>query len=107
VHHIYNDEEMLRRLKHGSALVGLLALRDFKALLAKRERELLAKARAEGMPWLLIGGLLGVSRQAAAQRARRLGIDVEEEDWDEQANQPDGQARRRADPASPDQDRTV
>jgi hypothetical protein len=72
VHHIYNDEEMLRRLKHGSTFVGLLALRDFKKLLAERELKLLMQARDTGMPWDLIGGLLGVSRQAAYQRWRRL-----------------------------------
>jgi len=72
VHHIYNDEELLRRLKHGSAFVGLLVLRDFKKLLAQREVELLIQARNVGMDWELIGGLLGVTRQAAYQRWKRL-----------------------------------
>jgi hypothetical protein len=72
VHHIYNDAELLRRLKHGSALVGLLVLRDFKKLLAEREVELLVEARHAGMAWDVIGGLLGVTRQAAYQRWKRL-----------------------------------
>jgi hypothetical protein len=78
VHHIYNDEEMLRRLKHGSTFVALLALRDFKALLKKRERELLIDARCAGWPWMNIGGALGVTPQAAYQRWKRIMAAEEE-----------------------------
>jgi len=75
VHHIYTDEEMLKRLKEGSTRSALLALRHFKELIARREAELILDARREQMAWLSIAGFLGRSPQAVHQRWKRLNAD--------------------------------
>jgi len=72
MHHIYNDEEMLRRLRQPPGIASFNALRYFKKLLAEREKELLLQAVAAGWRWWDIGLLLGVSRQAVHQRWQRL-----------------------------------
>lgn len=79
MHHIYNEQEMLRRLRGRAGFASFGALRHFKKLLAERERELLVEARARGFSWHVIGGMLGVSGQAAHQRWKRLTAVVDEE----------------------------
>jgi hypothetical protein len=87
VHHIYNDEEMLRRLKQSAGFASLLALRHFKELVRKRERELLIEARRMGMGWRALSGFLGVSEQAVQQRWKRLIAELDrqhEKEWGQQ-----------------------
>jgi len=77
VHHIYNDQEMLRRLRQPPGIASFGALKHFKRLLAEREKELILQAVAAGWRWWDISILLGVSRQAVQQRWRRLTADDE------------------------------
>jgi len=72
VHHIYTDEEMLRRLRWGPGIASFAALKHFKRLLAEREKELIISAMLQGWRQWDIAFLLGVSRQAVHQRLRRL-----------------------------------
>jgi hypothetical protein len=72
MHHIYTDEELLRRLKRSNGLAAWAALREFKRLIAKREVELLMSARRAEVPWLVIATHLGISPQAVQQRWKRL-----------------------------------
>jgi len=75
MHHIYNDEEMLRRLRQPPSIGSFAALKYFKKLLAEREKELILQAIAAGWRGWDVAILLGVSRQAVQQRWRRLTND--------------------------------
>jgi Homeodomain-like domain-containing protein len=72
MHHIYTDEEMLRRLKRPPGIASFWALRHFEKLLVARRRELLLQARRAGWSWYDLAVALGVSRQAVQQQWRRL-----------------------------------
>jgi hypothetical protein len=78
MHHIYNDTEMVRRLKYAYGRAGFLALRDFKELVARRERELLVWARDAGWAWANIASFLGVTPQAVYQRYKSLTAEDDE-----------------------------
>ncbi|MGZ4128527.1 MAG: hypothetical protein ACXVQ7_10775 [Actinomycetota bacterium] len=78
MHHIYTDEEMLRRLKQRAGIASFGALRHFKKLLAARERELILEARYLGWGWGGMAALLHVSPQAVQQRWKRLTADEDE-----------------------------
>ena len=72
MHHIYNDAEMLRRLRQPPSIGSFGALKYFKKLLAEREKELILQAIAAGWRGWDVAILLGVSRQAVQERWRRL-----------------------------------
>ena len=78
MHHIYTDEEMLRRLKRSPGIASFWALRHFDTLVATRRRELLLEARRSGWSWYDLAVALGVSRQAVQQQWRRL-VEPEQE----------------------------
>jgi hypothetical protein len=104
VHHIYNDAELLRRLKETSGFGAFLALRHFKKLLTERERELLVSARNGGLTWDTMASLLSVTPQAVYQRYHRLVA----EEIDEPAfnvDDPDPGLTPRADRPLPDPNR--
>jgi hypothetical protein len=71
MHHIYTDEEMLRRLKRPPGIASFFALRHFQKLLSRRRRELILDARRRGWGWYELGIALGVSQQAAHQQWKR------------------------------------
>ena len=72
MHHIYTDEEMLKRLRSPPGIASFGALKHFKRLLAEREKELILDAVSAGWTWWDIGISLGTSRQAVRQRWKRL-----------------------------------
>ena len=84
MHHLYNDEELLRRLKRPPGIASFWALRQLQSLLAARRRELILDARARGWGWYELGVALGVSQQAAHQQWKRyLGAEPDPDPEDD------------------------
>jgi hypothetical protein len=83
MHHIYTDEEMLRRLKRRAGIASLGALRHFEKLVARRRRELILEARREGWGWYELSVMLHVSPQAVHQRWKRYMTEERHEDEDD------------------------
>jgi hypothetical protein len=71
MHHIYTDEELLRRLKGPPGAAAFGALRQLRTLLATRRRELILEARRLGWGWYDLGMVLRVSPQAVQQAWKR------------------------------------
>lgn len=71
MHHVYTDEEMLRRLKRPPGIASFGALCHFQKLVAERRRELILEARRRGWSWYDLGVVLRVSTQAVQQQWKR------------------------------------
>jgi hypothetical protein len=71
MHHVYTDEEMLRRLKGPAGIAAFWALRHFERIVAVRRRELILEARRQGWGWYDLGVALHVSPQAVQQQWKR------------------------------------
>ena len=71
MHHIYTDEELLRRLMRPPGFASFAALRHLEKLLAARRRALILEARRMGWAWCELAVFLGVSQQAVHQQWKR------------------------------------
>jgi len=71
MHHIYRDEEPLRRLRRPAGAPSFFALRRLQELVAARRRELMLEARRRGWSWYDLGVVLRVSPQAVQQQWKR------------------------------------
>ena len=80
MHHIFTEEELLRRLKLPASMTSFAALRHFQNLVAARRKELILEARRLGWSWYDLGIVLRVSPQAVHQQWKRY---VEAEDGDD------------------------